>query len=163
MTFILKSLTTLDGVAKALDPEYNLLVCAQPFVKSLTVSQRRGRIVGELAKQTRDFIKYKLQQPSKAEVLIQSLQKRIEDGELQLRVRTLESDRLLKRINLALKSLIYATISGFSVLSASVLLNGGYLGGAIAAFSVSVFGLFILLRSLFKLSVRERLDRMTEK
>ena len=93
----------------------------------------------------------------------QSLQKRIEDGELQFRVRTLESDRLLKRINLALKSLIYATVSGFSFLSASVLLNGGYLGGAIAAFSVSVFGLLILLRSLFKLSVRERLDRMTEK
>lgn len=163
MTFILKSLTTLDGVAKALDPEYNLLLCAQPFVKSLTVSQRRGRIVGELAKQTRDFIKYKLQQPSQAEVLIQSLQKRIEDGELQFRVRTLESDRLLKRINLALKSLIYATVSGLSFLSGSVLLNGGYLGGAIAAFSVSVVGLFIMLRSLFKLSVRERLDRMTEK
>lgn len=164
MTFILKSLTTLDGVAKALDPEYNLLVCAQPFVKNLTVSQRRGRIVGELAKQTRDFIKYKLQQPSKTQVLIESLQKRIEDGELQFRVRTLESDRLLKRINLALKSLIYASVSGFSLLSGSVLLTGGgYLGGAIAAFSVSAYGLFMLLRSLFKLSLREKLDRMSEK
>ncbi len=163
MTFILKSLTTLDGVAKALDPEYNLLVCAQPFVKNLTVSGRRGRIVGELAKQTRNFIKYKLQQPSQSQILIESLQRRIEDGELQFRVRTLESDRLLKRINLALKSLIYSTVTGFSFLSGSVLLNGGYLGGAIAVFAVSAYGLFILLRSLFRLSVRERMDGMSEK
>ncbi|NEP40959.1 MAG: hypothetical protein F6K35_17715 [Okeania sp. SIO2H7] len=62
-----------------------------------------------------------------------------------------------------MKSLIYATVTGFSFLSASVLLNGGYFGGAIAVFSVSAFGLFVLLRSLVRLSFRERMDRMSEK
>ena len=36
MTFIIKSLTTLDGIARALDPQYNLLAASQPFIKSIT-------------------------------------------------------------------------------------------------------------------------------
>ncbi|NES90202.1 AarF/ABC1/UbiB kinase family protein, partial [Okeania sp. SIO2B9] len=80
MIFILKSLSTLDGIARNLDPDYSLVTCAQPFVKSITVAQGRGRVVGELAKQTRDFIKYKLQQPSKSEILIRQLETKIEDG-----------------------------------------------------------------------------------
>ncbi|MEB3293458.1 MAG: AarF/ABC1/UbiB kinase family protein, partial [Synechococcales bacterium] len=45
MTFIIKALTTLDGVARDLDPQYNLLAAAKPFVKSLAVStvQSQGR------------------------------------------------------------------------------------------------------------------------
>ncbi len=38
MTFIIKSVTTLDGIARSLDPQYNLLAASQPFVKSLAVS-----------------------------------------------------------------------------------------------------------------------------
>lgn len=38
MTFILKSIMTLDGIARALDPKYNLLVASQPFIKSLAMA-----------------------------------------------------------------------------------------------------------------------------
>lgn len=163
MTFILKSLTTLDGIARTLDPEYNLFAASKPFVKSLVVSQSKRSAVGELARQARDFIKHRLQQPSANEVLIQRLEARIEQGELEVRVRSIESDRLLKRINLALKSLIYACLTGFTLLSATVLLLGNYQGLAVAALSVSGFLLLILLRSLINLAVKEKLDKLAEK
>lgn len=165
MMFILKALTTLDGIARTLDPQYNPIACAKPFVKSLTtVSQKeRGNLVGELAKQARNYVRFKLQQPSRAEVLIKHLEKRIEDGELQVRVRTVESDRALKRINMAVKTLIYACLTGFVFLSGAVLLIGGYQGGAIAAFSLSALGSWFLVQSLFNLWAREKLDRLTEK
>ncbi len=163
MIFILKSLTTLDGIARELDPEYNLVTCSQPFIKSLTVAQGRSRIVGELAKQTRDFIKYKLQQPSKSEILIRQIETKIEDGEIQFRVRSIENDRLLKRINLALRTLIFTCFSGFTFLSGSVLLTGGYLEGAIIVFILSGLGFILVLKSGFQLSIREKLEKMAEK
>lgn len=163
MIFILKSLSTLDGIARELDPDYSLVTCAQPFVKSITVAQGRGRVVGELAKQTRDFIKYKLQQPSKSELLIRQLETKIEDGEIQFRVRSIENDRLLKRINLALKILIYTCFSGFTFLSASVLFVGGFMKAAIVVCILSGLGFILVLKSGFQLSVREKVEKMADK
>ncbi|MCC3405678.1 MAG: AarF/ABC1/UbiB kinase family protein [Microcoleus sp. PH2017_10_PVI_O_A] len=163
MMFIVKSLTTLDGIARTLDPHYNFLSCAQPFVKSMAVSKGRRSAIGELALQARNFIAYKLQQPSKSQVFLKRLEQRIEDGELQIRVRNSSSDRALKRINLALKTLIFACVAGFGVLTGAVLLVGGYQTGAIVAFAVSgCAGLFVL-RTLLDLLVREKLDKMAEK
>ncbi|HIK28659.1 MAG: AarF/ABC1/UbiB kinase family protein [Oscillatoriaceae bacterium SKW80] len=162
MTFVLKALTTLDGIARTLDPEYNLIACAQPFVKSLTVYKGQGTL-GELARQARDFIKFKLQQPSTAEILIRRLEKRIEEGELKVRVRSLESERALRRIHMAVKSLTYACLSGFVLLTGTILLVGGYKGGAIAAFVCAAVCFIALARSLFALSIREKLDKLAEK
>ena len=163
MMFIIKSVTTLDGIARTLDPHYNFLASAQPFVKSIAVSKGRGSAIGELAKQARTFITYKLQQPSKSQVFIKRLERRIEDGELQIRVRNIESDRALKRINLALKTLIFACVAGFAVLSGAVLLVGGYHTGAIVAFAVAGCGGLFMLRVFFNLLVKEKLDKMAEK
>ncbi|MCL2924653.1 MAG: AarF/ABC1/UbiB kinase family protein [Trichodesmium sp. MAG_R04] len=163
MTFILKSLTTLDGIARELDPDYSLISCSQPFIKSITLAQGRGRIVGELAKQTTNFIKYKLQQPSKSEILIRQLETKIEDGEIQFKVSSIENDRLLKRINLALKTLIFTCITGFTFLSGSILLIGGYMKFAMVVFILSVWGFILLLKSVFQLSVREKLDKIAKK
>src|SRR4028118_579650 len=151
MMFIVKSVTTLDGIARTLDPNYNFLASAQPFVKSIAVSKGRGNAIGELARQARSFITYKLRQPSKSQVFLKRLEQRIEEGELQIRVRNIESERALKRINLALKTLIFACLTGFVFLSGAVLLVGGYQTGAIAAFAVSGFAGLFLLRSLFAL------------
>ncbi|MEW5856967.1 MAG: AarF/ABC1/UbiB kinase family protein [Cyanobacteriota bacterium] len=164
MTFILKALTTLDGIARTLDPEYNPVAAAQPFIKSITVSQAKGNLIGELARQAKDFIRYKLRQPKSSEILIRRLEERIERGELQLRVQTLESDRILKRINLALKSLIYACLTGFTLLSAAVLLALPSSGSwAIAIFGLSGIWFLVLLRSLFNLALKEKIDKLAEK
>ncbi len=164
MTFVLKALTTLDGIARSLDPEYNLLSSSKPFIKSLVVSSKgKANVVGELARQARNLIKHRLQQPSATEALIRRLEARVEQGELQIQVRSLESDRTLRRINLAIKTLIYACLTGFTLVSGTVLLSASYSGGAIAIFTLSAFWFLILLRSLTDLAVRERLDKLTEK
>ncbi|NEO37103.1 MAG: AarF/ABC1/UbiB kinase family protein [Moorea sp. SIOASIH] len=163
LTFILKSLTTLDGIARALDPQYNLLAATEPFVKSLAVFQGRGNIVGQLAKQARDFLKYNLHKPSATELLIRRLEERLELGELQLHVRSVESDRTLKQITLALKSLIYACLTGFTLVAGTIFLSGPHTGWAIAAFAFSGFWFLILLRSLINLAIRERLDKLAQR
>ncbi|NES83647.1 MAG: AarF/ABC1/UbiB kinase family protein [Moorea sp. SIO2B7] len=162
MTFMIKSLTTLDGIARALDPQYNLLAAAQPFVKSITVANGKSNILGTVAKQAKDFVQYKLNQPSGTELAIKRLEERIELGELQIRVRSLESDRTLKGIYLALKVLIYTCFTGFSLI-AGVLLLEVYKGLAIAAFCFSGFWFLFLLRSLIDLGIKERLAKIAQK
>ncbi len=164
MTFVLKALTTLDGIARSLDPEYNLLSSSKPFIKSLVVSSKgKANVVGELARQARNFIKYRLQQPSATEALLRRLEAQLEQGELQVQARSIESDRTLKRINLAIKSLIYACLTGFTLLSGAVLASASYGGWAIAVFTFSGLWFLILLRSLIDLGIRERLDKFAEK
>ncbi len=175
MTFILKSLTTLDGIARTLDPQYNLLAAARPFVKSLAVGKGSGNILGVFAGQARDFLKDKLkdkfqqpfqvsqEKPSRTEVLIKRLEERIETGQLQVLVRSLQSDRALQKIHLAIKCLIYACLSGFTLLAGTLLLVHSHQNWAIVAFSFSAFWFLILLRSLINLSIRERLDKLASK
>jgi predicted unusual protein kinase regulating ubiquinone biosynthesis (AarF/ABC1/UbiB family) len=161
MTFIIKALTTLDGVARELDPQYSLLVAAKPFVTSLVVaSPRQGSGLGELARQAKGYLAFQLSKPNSTEQAIQRLEARLEQGELQIRVQSVESDRHLKTLRLAVKSLLYACLTGFSALSGTVLLVGGYLGGAIAAFVLAGVSGTFLLKSLIRLSIREKLDRL---
>ena len=159
MTFIIKSLTTLDGIARALDPQYNLLAAAQPFIKNIAFSEGKGSLLKTLAKQTKDFLQYRLNKPTRTELLLSRLESRLELGELQVRVRPLESDRLLKRIQLGIKSLIYTGLTGFSLVAAAILLVNSYKGSAIALFCFSLFWLIFLMRSLIRLAVQERLDK----
>ncbi|MBF2019552.1 MAG: AarF/ABC1/UbiB kinase family protein [Hydrococcus sp. C42_A2020_068] len=163
MTFIIKSITTLDGIARALDPQYNLLAASQPFVRSLAVSNGKGTLVSALAKQAREFIKNKWQQPSATERYLRRLEEKIERGDLQLRIRSLENERTLKRIYMAIKSLIYACLTGLTLLSATVLLSTAYSKFAIIAFGgAGLFSLF-LLRSLIALALQEKLDKLADK
>ncbi|ACK65374.1 ABC-1 domain protein [Rippkaea orientalis PCC 8801] len=163
MTFIIKSLTTLDGIARVLDPEYNLLAASQPFVKSLALSSAQGKTFSIIAKQAREIIQHTWQKPNSTLKSIKHLEDRIERGELQVRTRSLESERILKRIHLAIKTLIYACLTGFSILSSSVLLTTIYVKFAVIGFGLSgLFSLF-LMRSLIALMIQEKVDKMIDK
>ncbi|MEB3828099.1 ABC1 kinase family protein [Phormidium sp. CCY1219] len=162
MTFILKSLTTLDGIARTLDPHYNPVACAKPFVRRVTGRKGKSGVLGEVTRQARQFVQYKLKQPKESEVLLRQLTERIERGEMEFQVRSLASDRLLTRINLAVKTLIYACLFGFSLVAGAVLLVGSYEGLAIAAFCFCGFTFLIFMRALVRLSFRERLDKLSE-
>ena len=163
MTFILKSIMTLDGIARALDPQYNLIAASQPFIQSVAVDKKTGTLWSSLAKQAQTLIIQGWTKPNRTERLLQNLEDKIERGELQVRTRSLESDRLLKNIHLAIKSLIYACLTGFTLLSATILLSTIYFKFAIAGFGLAgLFSLF-LMRSLIKLAIQEKIDNMISK
>jgi predicted unusual protein kinase regulating ubiquinone biosynthesis (AarF/ABC1/UbiB family) len=163
MTFILKSISTLDGIARALDPRYNLIAASKPFIQSFTVAQPKRSLVMALVAQVKQFALYQLNKPSRNQQFLQELTDKLERGELQFSTRSPEGDRLLRKIHLALKSLIFACLTGFTLLSAAVLLSTVYAKFAVIGFGLAgLFSLF-LLRSLVKLTVQERLDRLVSK
>ncbi|NCR54199.1 MAG: AarF/ABC1/UbiB kinase family protein [Microcystis aeruginosa L211-07] len=163
MTFIIKSVTTLDGIARSLDPQYNLLAASQPFVKSLAVSGGTTKTMLTLANQARTFLKQQWQKGNKNERILRQLEEKIERGNLVFQVKSRENERLLKRIYLGIKVLINVCLLGFSIVSAIFLLDTNYSKLAIIPFSLAgLFGLFFL-RSSMALLIQERLDKMLEK
>jgi predicted unusual protein kinase regulating ubiquinone biosynthesis (AarF/ABC1/UbiB family) len=163
MTFIIKSVTTLDGIARSLDPQYNLLAASQPFVKSLAVSGGTTNTMLTLANQARTFLKQQWQKGNKNERILRQLEEKIERGNLVFQVKSRENERLLKRIYLGIKVLINVCLLGFSLISAIFLLDTNYSKLAIIPFSLAgLFGLFFL-RSSMALLIQERLDKILEK
>ncbi|MBE9263097.1 AarF/ABC1/UbiB kinase family protein [Microcystis sp. LEGE 00066] len=163
MTFIIKSVTTLDGIARSLDPQYNLLAASQPFVKSLAVSGGTTNTMFTLANQARTFFQQQWQKGNKNERMIRQLEEKIERGNLVFQVKSRENERLLKRIYLGIKVLINVCLLGFSIISAIFLLDTNYSKLAIIPFSLAgLFGLFFL-RSSLALLIQERLDKMLDK
>ncbi|MEG3437132.1 AarF/ABC1/UbiB kinase family protein, partial [Pannus brasiliensis CCIBt3594] len=163
MTFIIKSVTTLDGIARSLDPRYNLLAASQPFVKSLAVSGGTTNTMIALANQARNFLQQQWKREGRNERLVRQLEEKIESGNLSFPVRSRESERILQRIYLAIKVLINACLTGFSILAAIALLSTVYHSLAIVPFGLAgLFGLFFL-RSSIVLLIRERVDRMAER
>ena len=163
MTFIIKSVTTLDGIARSLDPQYNLLAASQPFVKSLAVSGGTTNTMLTLANQARTFLKQQWQKGNKNERMIRQLEEKIERGNLVFQVKSRENERLLKRIYLGIKVLINVCLLGFSIISAIFLLDTNYSKMAIIPFSLAgLFALFFL-RSCMALLIQERLDKMLDK
>ncbi len=160
MTFIIKSLTTLDGIARVLDPQYNLLAAAQPFLKSMAFSQKPTNILGAVARQTKDLVRQKFNQPSRTELSIQRLESRLELGELQVRVRSIEGDRSLKLIQLGIKSLIFTCLTGFTLLSATIFFVNAHKVLAFVMFGLSGLWFLLLMRYLMSLAVKEKMARM---
>ncbi len=158
MTFIIKSLTTLDGIARALDPQYNLLAAAQPFLRKIALSSDKKGLIATVAKQTKTIVSKKLRQPSRAELAIQRLESRLELGELQIRVRSLESDRTLKLIQLGIKSLIFTCLTGFTLLSATMFFLGAHKILAFVMFGLTGFWFFLLMKYLTSLAVKEKIQ-----
>ena len=159
MTFIIKSLTTLDGIARALDPQYNLLAAAQPFLRKIAFSQNKTSLLATLARQTKDLIQHRLNKPNRTELSIKRLESRLELGELQIRVRSLESDRTLKLIQLGIKSLIFACLTGFTLLSGTMFFLNAYRILAFIMFGLSGFWFFMLTKYLMNLAFLERMQK----
>lgn len=155
-TFVMRAFSTLEGVGKGLDPEFNFMEVAQPYAMQLMTNMNGSEgnsFLNELSRQAVQVSSTALGLPRRLEDTLDKLER----GDVRVRVRSLETERLLRRQSNILIGMTYALlISGFTV-SAAILLVKSYIW--LAAFSgviaFSVSGL--LIRLLLRL---DRSDRM---
>ncbi len=162
MTYLLKCVGTLVGIALILDPEYNFRRAAQPFIRSLAMSRGKGNMFGDLARQAKEYLQAQLNRPSQTEVILRRLEEKIERGDLLIPVRTEMSDRTLKRISLGIKCLIHTCITGFLLVSAVLMIVGGYKHYGVFFLILTALSCLPLFGSYLQLSLREKLDRLME-
>ncbi|MGK7950149.1 MAG: ABC1 kinase family protein [Xenococcaceae cyanobacterium] len=155
-TFVMRAFSTLEGVGKGLDPEFNFMEVAQPFAMQLMTSNNGNNgntILDELGRQAAQVGSSALGLPRRIEDTIEKLER----GDLRIRVRSLESERVLRRLSAIQLGTNYTLIFSALILSATLLLVNG---DKLIALIVAIVGLIpasALLRLLKRL---DRIDRM---
>jgi predicted unusual protein kinase regulating ubiquinone biosynthesis (AarF/ABC1/UbiB family) len=157
-TFVMRALSTLEGLGKGLDPGFDFMEVAKPFAINLMENGNNGSslssaFLGELGKQAAQVGNSAINLPRKLEETIAKL----ENGDIRLRVRSQESDRLLRRIGNIGIGVIYALFAIGLLLSATILFVKGW--QLLAGFTITVsFGCVIALLRL--LARMEKVDRL---
>ncbi len=160
MTFVLKALTTLDGIARSLDPEYNLVACSQPFIREVTAAKGGRYVVAEFVRQAKLWIQSPFQRSSATERVVEGLKQQMESGDLVFLVKSRESDRLLQHLSLLWQGLVYLCGAGFTLIASTILFIGQFSTAAILLLSCSGVFTFLFLRSLLLISLRPTLTRL---
>ncbi|CAI9109271.1 OLC1v1009063C1 [Oldenlandia corymbosa var. corymbosa] len=163
-TFVVRAFSVLDGIGKGLDPRFDITEIAKPYALELLKFREAGAevLVKDLRKrwdrQSRAF--YNLfRQADRVEKLAEIIQ-RLEQGDLKLRVRALESERAFQRVAAVQKTIGSAVAAGSLVNLATILyLNSFAIPAKIAYLACAYFGLQVLVGvvKVKKLDQRERL------
>ncbi|MEA5568370.1 AarF/ABC1/UbiB kinase family protein [Anabaena sp. UHCC 0399] len=155
-TFVMRAFSTLEGVGKGLDPEFNFMEVAQPYAMQLMTNMNgadSNSFLNELSRQAVQVSTTAFGLPRRLEDTLEKLER----GDMRVRVRSIETERLLRRQSNIQIGMSYAVIiSGFT-LSATILLVNHYLWLALLAGLIAAAVSVILIRLLLRL---ERYDRM---
>ncbi|HAC64178.1 MAG TPA: hypothetical protein DCF68_11715 [Cyanothece sp. UBA12306] len=154
-TFVMRAFSTLEGVGKGLDPEFNFMEVAQPFAMQLMtdINENGGNsILDELGRQAVQVSNTALALPQRIEDTIEKLDR----GDIRVRVRSIESDRLLRRLSLMQMATNYTIIMSALVVSATLLFVNGSTSIAILVIIVTLAPAWGLVRLLRRI---DRLDR----
>ncbi|MEH2449537.1 MAG: AarF/ABC1/UbiB kinase family protein [Nostoc sp.] len=155
-TFVMRAFSTLEGVGKGLDPEFNFMEVAQPYAMQLITDMNGSEgnsFLNELGRQAAQVSSTALGLPRRLEDTLEKLER----GDMRLRVRSIETERLLRRQSSIQLSISYALlISGFT-LSATILVVNNYLWWALVPGLIAAGLSVILIRLLLRL---DRYDRM---
>ncbi|MDB9314671.1 AarF/ABC1/UbiB kinase family protein [Spirulina sp. CS-785/01] len=155
-TFVMRAFSTLEGVGKGLDPDFNFMEVAKPFaleVMSNSNASNGNSIIDELGRQAAQVSSTALGLPRRLEDTMEKLER----GDIRVRVRSIESDRLLRRMGMMQLLTNYTLLVGVFTLSATILLVNDMIGlAAIAALAGVGMGV-----ALFRLLKRiDRYDRL---
>ncbi|MDJ0902963.1 MAG: AarF/ABC1/UbiB kinase family protein [Xenococcus sp. MO_188.B8] len=152
-TFVMRAFSTLEGVGKGLDPNFNFMEVAQPFAMQIMTENNNGTIFDELGKQAVQVGSSALGLPRRIEDTIEKLER----GELRVRTRSLESERILRRLSAVQLGTNYTILLSAFVLSATLLLVNGYNVVAAVALGIAIIPGWSLLRLWKRI---DRIDRM---
>jgi ubiquinone biosynthesis protein len=132
---LIRSLVTIDGVGRALDPHFDIAAQLHPFVRSLTVRRfHPWRLMAQAARTGEDMQRIATLLP---DVLGQSLES-IKRGELTVRFDLQHFDHLVHRLTRAGNTLAVGILAAGLLVGSSVVLKAGaatlgYIGLGLAA------------------------------
>ncbi|MFQ3616020.1 MAG: AarF/ABC1/UbiB kinase family protein [Cyanobacteriota bacterium] len=155
-TFVMRAFSTLEGVGKGLDPEFNFMEVARPFAMQIMAngnSSETGGLLEELSRQAAQVSSSALGLPRRIEDTID----RLERGDIRLRVRSQETDRVLRRLSNVNMGTNYALLGGAFTLSATILLVNNLIWVAVLMAIPAAIALFAWVRLMIRI---DRADRM---
>jgi len=149
-TFVMRAFSTLEGVGKGLDPEFSFMEVAKPFAMEIMTNgngSQGNTFLNELGRQAAQVSTTALGLPRRLEDTLDKLER----GDIRMRVRSIETERLLRRQSNISLATIYALVASTLTLSATLLLINHYLWlSAIAVIAAGALGI-VLIRTIIQL------------
>ena len=138
LVLLIRSLVTIDGVGRALDPHFDIARQLQPFLRELTLRRfHPWRLLGQTLRTAEDVQRVAMLLP---DVMIQSLES-IKRGELTVRFDLQHFDNLVRQLNRASNTLALGVIIAGLVVASALVLRVAAPGLSYIGFSVA----FVLL------------------
>lgn len=149
-TFVMRAFSTLEGVGKGLDPDFNFMEVAKPFAMQIMAngnpSSDANSILSEFGRQAAQVSSTALGLPRRIEDTLDKLER----GDVRVRVRSIETDRILRRLSGVNMGTNYTLLVCAFTLSATILLATGYgwwaLIPALAALAAGVTFIRLMMR-----------------
>jgi predicted unusual protein kinase regulating ubiquinone biosynthesis (AarF/ABC1/UbiB family) len=158
-TFVMRAFSTIEGVGKGLDPDFNFMAAAQPFAFQIMNSNGNSNpdantFLAEIGRQAAQVGTSALGLPRRLEDTIDKLER----GDIRVRVRSSETDRYLRRLGAMQQNTNYAILVATFTLSATMLFVNQY---AIAAGVVGTLALIYLVVWFRQMRKLDRQDRIS--
>ncbi len=154
-TFVMRAFSTLQSVGQGLDPNFNFVTVAQPFAMQLmndTGSSDQAGLLSELSRQAFQVSNTALALPRRIEDTLDKLER----GDIRVRVRSTETDRMLRRLGNVNMGTNYTLLVGTFTLSATVLVVNGMIWLAAMAAAVALLSAIALVRVLLRVDRYEK-------
>ena len=157
LIFVMRALSTFEGVGRSLDPSFSLVAIARPYLLPLMSASGNGPndLINQLSRQAVEVGSRALGLPQR---LDESLV-RIEQGDLQIQIRAGETDRQLRRMVTAQHAIGQSVLLGCLTLATALLAASARPLLAVAPLALGVPVGF----SWLKLQTRLRRDLRLEK
>ena len=159
-TFVMRAFSTLEGVGKGLDPEFNFMEVAKPFAMQIMSNGNSSNpnglsdgLLSELGRQAAQVSSTALGLPRRIEDTLDKLER----GDVRVRVRSTETDRVLRRISNVNMGTNYTLLTGTFTLSATILFVHQYVWLAVLAAVAAALSAIALIRLLIRLDRAERM------
>ncbi len=119
LIFVMRALSTFEGVGRSLDPSFSLVAIARPYLLPLMSASGNGPndLFNQLGRQAVEVGSRALGLPQRLEDSLS----RIEQGDLQVQIRAGETDRLLRRVALSQQSAGQSMLLGALLVSTALL------------------------------------------
>ena len=119
LIFVMRALSTFEGVGRSLDPAFSLVAIAKPYLLPLMTSSGSGSsdLFNEIGRQVGALSSRAAALPRRLDENLE----RLEQGDLQLQVRLGESDRQFRRMNLAQQSIGQSVLLGCLALATAII------------------------------------------
>ncbi len=158
LIFVFRALSTFEGVGRSLDPSFNLISIAKPYLIPLMTSNNSNPndLINEIGRQVGEIGSRAVGIPKR---LDESLE-RLEQGDIQLQIRMGESDRQFRRMINAQQSLSQSILLGCLGITAALLgsSNRPFLSCLPIVFGVPIFTNWVKLQ--FKINRDNRIDKL---
>ena len=148
-TFVIRAFSMLEGVGKGLDPDFDFMEIAKPFILDLINSSSQNtnnHLLNQFSSQMIELGNETLGLPNH----INTTLKKLDQGDIKLEVRSAESNRILRQLKMIQIATIFGIFTSSLLICTTLLFINNYFNLALATMLIALIPLWVVIRIVYR-------------